>query len=78
MQSVLCVCFALQIQHQQAGFTRLICLTAGGFWDGVPNAEVAAEGTEVTPSGLRPSRGPSSTPTLPALTTGYCMCPFAV
>ena len=58
----------------------LMCLTSGGFWDAVPNAEVAADGTEVTPSGLRPSRGPSSTPTLPALTAGhhFCTCPFAM
>ncbi|KAL0056193.1 hypothetical protein WJX82_008598 [Trebouxia sp. C0006] len=34
----------------------------GGVWGALAGLDVAAEGTEVTPSGLRPPRGPSSTP----------------
>ncbi|KAL0028399.1 hypothetical protein WJX77_003852 [Trebouxia sp. C0004] len=34
----------------------------GGVWGALTDLDVAAEGTEVTPSGLRLPRGPSSTP----------------
>ncbi len=42
----------------------------GGAWGALVDLDVAAEGTEVTPSGLRPPRGPSSTPLLQPASTG--------
>ncbi|KAL0040637.1 hypothetical protein WJX79_000270 [Trebouxia sp. C0005] len=44
---------------------------AGGVWCALADLDAAAEGTEVTPSGLRPPRGPSSTPLIqPAASDG--------